>query len=76
MTDAELVEYLASEYGYSLDQIEKLTRREIALLISASGERKTGYKKSLPPVNVEVSAEQEKKITEALEKRFGRTSKE
>lgn len=75
MTDAEIVEFMAAEYGYSLDQIEKLTRREIAALIGAAAERKTGYKKSLPPVNLKLSEEQERKINEALEKRFGSSGK-
>lgn len=58
-----------------MEQISKLTRREIAELINAMSERKTGYKTSLPPVTVKLSTEQEQKMNEALEKRFGSRKK-
>ena len=72
MTDDEIVELLAAEYGFGMEEIEKLTRREIAALINAMSERKTGYKTSLPPVNMKLSTEQEEKMKQALEKRFGK----
>lgn len=54
----EVFELFASEYGYTKDEFEKLTMREISALIDVINERKTGKKRA----SVKFTEEQEAKI--------------
>ena len=61
-----MLDYLGAEYGYTKEDIGKLTMREVSELIDSMYHRKTGREK----VEIELSKEQEEKISHIAPKNF------
>jgi hypothetical protein len=60
-----------AEYGFTLDVIKKMTRRELSQLIDALVDRKQGYKNKEDKVIIKPTDEVLSKIDQAHKKRFG-----
>jgi uncharacterized protein with von Willebrand factor type A (vWA) domain len=61
-----MLDYLGSEYGYTKEDMSKLTMREISELIDSMYYRKSGREK----VETELSKDQEEKISKLVPKNF------
>lgn len=66
-----MAELLSFEYGMKLEDIRKLTRREISSYIDAMVSRKSGYKEPETPATIEASAAITDKINKAKAQKFG-----
>lgn len=66
LTEAEIIDYLGIEYGYTKEDIFKLSSREISEIIEAMYYRKLGKEK----VVVEVDEDMDKKIMNMAPKNF------
>ena len=70
LTDSEIVDLLKSEYGMSLEEIRKCTRRELSDLIEAMVSRKQGYQETSETVKIEQTDEIRDKILNAGKNRL------
>jgi uncharacterized protein with von Willebrand factor type A (vWA) domain len=61
-----MLDYLGSEYGYTKEDMSKLTMREISELIDSMYYRKSGRDR----VETELSKDQEEKISKLVPKNF------